>query len=175
MTAPTPVPSPDQRPGIWQSAADGIDKALGSRAGSGFFCEGQMARRSLFGFVNLSMAALVASGLVALGGVAGSRAAMAEGYQPGQFLTLDLAKAVLSPNLLGPPSQFEPVAVEAKADTPPPRARTAQTPRRRTLAARQHRNPLDAQASVPRRHSQGPRIQAWPCRSGGICGWQSGQ
>jgi hypothetical protein len=31
--------------------------------------------------------------------------------------------------------------------------------------ARQHRNPLDAQA-------MDTRIQVWPCRSGGICNWK---
>jgi hypothetical protein len=31
--------------------------------------------------------------------------------------------------------------------------------------ARQHRNPLDAQALDT-------RIQVWPCRSGGICNWK---
>jgi hypothetical protein len=34
----------------------------------------------------------------------------------------------------------------------------------RTKLARRHGNPLDAQAFDT-------RIQAWPCKSGGICNW----
>jgi hypothetical protein len=41
--------------------------------------------------------------------------AMAAEYRPDDFLTLDLAKAVLSPNPLGPPAQFGQVPVEAKS------------------------------------------------------------
>ena len=48
---------------------------------------------------------------LALGGVA-----LADEYRPSEFLSLDLSKAVLSPKRLGPPAQFEPVPVEAKAD-----------------------------------------------------------
>ena len=53
-----------------------------------------------------------------LGGIllAWSGASRADGYRPDEFLKLDLPQAVLSPKLLGPPTQFEPVAVEAKAD-----------------------------------------------------------
>ena len=55
--------------------------------------------------------ALVAAALLAGGGVA-----LADEYHAGDFLGLDLSKAVLSPKLLGPPTQFAPVAVEAKSD-----------------------------------------------------------
>jgi hypothetical protein len=48
--------------------------------------------------------------------IAGSAASAAD-YRPDEFLTLDLAKAVLSPQPLGPESSFAPVAVEAKGDT----------------------------------------------------------
>jgi hypothetical protein len=48
---------------------------------------------------------------------AASGAAVADEYRPGEFLGLDLSKAVLSPKPLGPPTQFAPVAVEAKSDT----------------------------------------------------------
>ena len=43
-------------------------------------------------------------------------AAIADGYQPDEFLHLDLSKAALSPKLLGPPTQFEPVPVQARTD-----------------------------------------------------------
>jgi hypothetical protein len=117
--------------------------------------------------------------------------AAADQYQPDEFFGLDLSKAVLSPKPLGPPSQFAPVAVEAKSDhtgeavqarvepKPEPRitpritmpktriAHRAEHPRgaARTKLARRHSNPLDAEAFDT-------RIQVWPCKSGGICNWQ---
>jgi hypothetical protein len=109
--------------------------------------------------------------------------ASADQYQPGQFLGLDLSKAVLSPKPLGPATEFAPVAVEAKTDRASeaaqasvviPKTRVAHRvdqPRgaaRTRLARRQgspHGNPLDAEAFDT-------RIQVWPCRSGGICNWQ---
>ncbi|MBR0870749.1 hypothetical protein JQ633_10295 [Bradyrhizobium tropiciagri] len=56
------------------------------------------------------VAALCTASL-ALGGVA-----QADDYRPSEYFSLDLSKAVLSPKRLGPPAQFEPVPVEAKAD-----------------------------------------------------------
>jgi hypothetical protein len=109
--------------------------------------------------------------------------AIADGYKPDEFLSLDLSKAALSPKPLGPPSQFEPVPVEAEADvqnraphvgvapkaTPKIRVTHARAdePRAaaRTKLVRRHSNPLDAQAFDT-------RIQVWPCKSGGICNWQ---
>jgi hypothetical protein len=48
--------------------------------------------------------------------LAWSGASAADEYRPEEFLKLDLSRAVLSPKRLGPPTYFEPVAVEAKAD-----------------------------------------------------------
>ena len=59
---------------------------------------------------NLCVAAVCTASL-ALGGVA-----FADEYRPNELFGLDLSKAVLSPKRLGPPAQFEPVPVEAKAD-----------------------------------------------------------
>jgi hypothetical protein len=59
----------------------------------------------------LSISVLLASTLSTSSG-----ASIADEYRPGEFLTLDLSKAVLSPKPLGPPTQFEPVAVAAKSD-----------------------------------------------------------
>jgi hypothetical protein len=122
--------------------------------------------------------------VLGIGVLAWNGASAAEEYRPDEFLRLDLPRAALSPKPLGPPTQFEPVAVEAKADpavaaTPPrtakrhgpAQARSAQTksaqarPAERTRQVRKHGNPLDAQAFDA-------RIQVWPCRSGGICNWQ---
>jgi hypothetical protein len=101
----------------------------------------------------------------------------------------------------GSSSEFAPVAIEARTDSTgaveqarvepeaqakplaKPRAKTAsvrpsvrnadvaqarvEKPRgvARTRVAHRRGNPLDAQA-------QDTRIQAWPCKSGGICNWK---
>ena len=115
--------------------------------------------------------------------VAWSGMSIADEYRPGEFFGLDLAKAVLSPKPLGPATQFAPVQIEARADrvapVAPSRAERA-TPAKTAVAharadkphgaaraklVRRGGNPLDAQASDT-------RIQAWPCRSGGICNWK---
>ena len=109
-------------------------------------------------------------------------------YQPGDFLNLDLSSAVLSPKRLGPAAEFAPFPI--KADTGPvkPAAEASAEPKAapaaathkirtahvrvekprgaaRTRLAHRHGNPLDAEA-------MDRRIQVWPCKSGGICGWQ---
>jgi hypothetical protein len=124
--------------------------------------------------------AALCAGLLAWAGLS-----LAAEYRPGEFLSLDLSKAVLSPKPLGPPAQFAPVPVEADSANPVAQARAElkpvggsvvrsnrvaerlQKPRgaARTKLARRHSNPLDAQASDR-------RIQVWPCNSGGICNWQ---
>jgi hypothetical protein len=120
-------------------------------------------------------------------------------YRPDEFFGLDLSTAVLSPKRLGPATEFAPVRIEAKAEPRPvhteritgaePQASThtaahvahapaekshvaharAEKPRgagaARTKLVRRHGNPLDAQALDT-------RIQAWPCKSGGICNWK---
>jgi len=104
---------------------------------------------------------------------------VADQYRPGEFLGLDLSRAVLSPKPLGPATQFAPVRIEARADRvsrPAParseraaqaKTRVADKPRAaaRATLARRGGNPLDAQAFDT-------RIQAWPCKSGGICNWK---
>jgi hypothetical protein len=124
-------------------------------------------------------AAMVCAAVLAWSGLSA-----ADEYRPDQFFGLDLAKAVLSPKRLGPPAEFAPIPIEARADR---RERVAGTENARAVAiskiqvahrpnakphavtqtrvARHHGNPLDAQA-------QDTRIQVWPCRSGGICGWK---
>jgi hypothetical protein len=117
--------------------------------------------------------------------LAWSGPSIADQYRPGDFLSLDLSKAVLSPKPLGPATQFAPFPVEAGADSdvavPQSRAETKSVPdvhiartepahpgvkmhAARARLAHGHGNPLDAQASDT-------RIQVWPCRSGGICNW----
>ena len=121
------------------------------------------------------LAAIACATLVALG-----TPVLADEYRAGDYFSLDLSTAVLSPKRLGPPAEFAPVAVEARTDdrhvvrttriTPPARvehharAEKPRTPARAKLA-RRHGNPLDAQA-------MDRSIQTWPCRSGGICDWK---
>jgi hypothetical protein len=124
--------------------------------------------------------------------LAGSGAMAAE-YRADEFLTLDLSKAVLSPNPLGPPARFGRVPVEAKSDHAAeaapasaalsPQAKKAavervsvvhprvahfraEKPRGAARTRLAHRNPLNAQAMDTHIH------QAWPCKSGGICNWK---
>jgi hypothetical protein len=117
--------------------------------------------------------------------LAWSGPSIADQYRPGEFLSLDLSKAVLSPKPLGPVTQFAPFPIEAGSDGAPPQmhAETKAAPRlhvarigashpgvkkphgpAQARLAHRHSNPLDAQASDT-------RIQVWPCRSGGICNW----
>jgi hypothetical protein len=128
--------------------------------------------------LNKVFAAVLSSTLVAWSGMS-----IADEYRPGEFFGLDLAKAVLSPKPIGPASQFEPVRIEARAEraSPAVSAPAARATRAKPTVAharadkphgaaraklvRRSVNPLDAQASDT-------RIQAWPCRSGGICNWK---
>jgi len=137
--------------------------------------------------------AMLCIGFLALNGPA-----IAEEYQPGEFLGLDLSKAALSPKRLGPNAEFARVPIEAKADRdsdaqthaeprePKVAARKVgavhvveqpRAPARARLAparlARRHTNPLDAQAADTRiQTGVQSRVQTWPCKSGGICNWQ---
>ncbi len=58
-----------------------------------------------------TIAALIGAALLIAGGVS-----MAADYRADEFLSLDLAKAVLSPKRLGPPTEFAPVPLELKGD-----------------------------------------------------------
>jgi hypothetical protein len=111
----------------------------------------------------------------------------ADEYRADEFFGLDLSQAVLSPKRLGPATEFAPVRIEALAEPKPvrteriTRANTQATTRAttpvaharaekprgaaRTRLVRRPGNPLDAQAFDT-------RIQAWPCKSGGICNWK---
>ncbi|MGM4893875.1 hypothetical protein [Tardiphaga sp. 839_C3_N1_4] len=121
---------------------------------------------------------IAASASIAL--LASFGAAQADTYKPGEYLLLDLQKAVLSPKLLGPPASFEQVQIQAKADAKanvkadPAKAapRVARTQAVKPVAQRaaqkkvvRRGNPLDSNAADT-------RVQVWPCRTGGICSWQ---
>lgn len=127
---------------------------------------------------------IAAFGLLLITGVSAAQADSykTDNYKPGDYLLLDLQKAVLSPKLLGPPAEFEQVQIEARGGSKPgPTAQTAAAkavpvakatrtaakprPPARARVARSRGNPLDANASDT-------RVQVWPCRTGGICNWQ---
>lgn len=147
-----------------------------------------MVLKNLF-IAAIGVAALAWSGLSA-----------AQQYRPDEFLNLDLSRAALSPKPLGPATSFTPGplnvtvdrgnnAVQANTEsvvepksvaTAPVRIeskptaktaiRTAASGMRaahkpRALVALHERNPVEAQARET-------RIQVWPCKSGGICGWK---
>ena len=132
--------------------------------------------------------------------LAWSGLSMADEYGPDEFLGLDLSKAVLSPKLLGPASEFAPVAVEARTDPasegaqarvePKAHARSVVSrnrvvpgnivvPRTALAHARAEKPRGAARTKLARRHgnpldaeARDTRIQVWPCKSGGICDWQ---
>ena len=129
----------------------------------------------------------ISAGLVGVALLAASPS-RAEDYLPGEYLGLDPSQALLSPKPLGPPSEFAPVPVEAKADHTPEtsqaQASSGDVPKvvvrktkpvhlarekphapAKSRLARRHTHPLDAQAFDT-------RIQTWPCRTGGICNWK---
>ena len=141
-----------------------------------------------------AVAVVLCIGFLALGG-----AARADEYRASEFLGLDLSRAVLSPKRLGPEAEFAPVPIEARSDRAqadpdasvwprlparnihvaktrsvetrivrPQMVKTSAEPPRgaaRTKLAHRRGNPFNAQA-------RDTRIQTWPCKSGGICGWQ---
>ena len=127
--------------------------------------------------------------------------ARAEQYRPGEFLTLDLSKAVLSPKALGPASGFTPGPLDVKtehgsagfranaeavnsetanaqpAGAEPKTAPTITVHKSRIVHAEKPRS--SARIKLARRHGSpldaqafDARVQVWPCRSGGICNWK---
>jgi len=124
--------------------------------------------------------------------LAWSGLSMADEYRPNEFLSLDLSKAVLSPKPLGPASGFAPGPLDVTVNRESGQARAEPTEEPKVVVhnsrvvhntqvahlrakpphhavpiklARQHRNPVDAQAFDA-------RVQVWPCKSGGICNWK---
>jgi hypothetical protein len=57
-----------------------------------------------------------AAGAIIFGALASSGPAAAQQYRPGEFLTLDLSKAVLSPKPLGPATSFTPGPLDVTID-----------------------------------------------------------
>lgn len=138
---------------------------------------------------------------VAVALVAGGSVAFADEYRADEFLGLDLSKAVLSPKPLGPPTQFAPVAVEAKSDTRSDKSSEADWARnalktepkkvavenvhvvhaRKATHVAVEKPKGAARTRLTHRHrnpldaqAMDTRIQKWPCRSGGggICDWK---
>ena len=136
--------------------------------------------------------AAVCTGLLALAGPA-----TAAEYRPGEFLRLDLSKALLSPKRIGPETRFAPVRIEARSDEapsdnaeadldasvwpklPPRKAQIAKSGAKTTAKPSAEPPRAVARAKLANRHgnpldaqARDTRIQKWPCRTGGICNWQ---
>ena len=58
-----------------------------------------------------ALAAALCTGLLMSGSPA-----LADEYRAGEFLGMDLSKALLSPRRLGPETEFAPVPIEARTD-----------------------------------------------------------
>jgi hypothetical protein len=130
--------------------------------------------------------------------LAWSGLAAAEPYRPDQFLSLDLSRAVLSPEPLGPVSQFTPGPLDLRVASESAPAQASAEPKAESSAARPnatephvviHRTRVahartekprgTARARLAHRHGNpldaqafDTRIQVWPCRTGGICDWK---
>jgi hypothetical protein len=141
--------------------------------------------------------AAVCTGILAISGPA-----VADQYRPGEFLNLELPKAVFSSKRIGPETRFAPVRIEARSDEansdpsdaeletsiwpklPPRKARVAKTSVKpdaeKTRAEPQHTAAHGSARTRLAKRNGNPldaratdtRIQTWPCRSGGICSWQ---
>jgi hypothetical protein len=144
----------------------------------------EMVLKSLF-------IAVVCSALLAWSGLS-----VADEYRPDEFLGLDLSGALLSLMPLGPPTEFTPVPVEAKADREGESAEARAEPKvepkivihKTRVAHRGAERPHSQEtraAHIRAEKPRGPartnpldaqafdtRIQVWPCRSGGICNWK---
>jgi hypothetical protein len=141
-----------------------------------------------------AFAAVLCTGFLALGG-----AAVADEYRPGEFLGLNLSRALLSPKRLGPDAEFAPVPIEARSDraqADPDASVWPKLPARNIHVAKTHvaktqlakpqiaravAEPPRGAARTRLAHRRGnpldaqasdTRVQTWPCKSGGICNWQ---
>jgi hypothetical protein len=122
--------------------------------------------------------------------------AWAADYRPDQFLGLDLSKVALSPKLLGPPTTFAKVPIEAKSEhsgvldpkaarkvavervkAAPARVAQRRPPRRhrmRLAHARPEKQRRPARVRLAHRRygnplnaeAMGPSIRKWPCNPG---------
>jgi len=140
-----------------------------------------------------ALATAFCTGLLILGSPA-----VADEYGAGEFLGMDLPKALLSPKRLGPEAEFAPFPVEARTDRkqveterviapevaaraaePENAARPKATARKaRVVQGRVEKPRGAARAKLARRNpldaqARDTRIQTWPCKSGAMCGWQS--
>jgi len=87
--------------------------------------------------------------------------APADEYRPDEFLSLDLSAAVLSPKRLGPPTEFAPVAVEARAEPKAERKILVRTTRVLT------KNVVHTARVVPRKLVRSARVAPQKLEPGG--------
>jgi len=137
------------------------------------------------------MRALCCILVLGVGLLAPSVGAEAAGRAPSEYFKLDLQQALMSGEPLGPPAHFERYGIQANSGgnwLPAPRPPTqsaaapqpsapapdaAAAPAPRHQLTQRHLAPRDARAAMSKPKPRTP-ITRWPCRSGGICAWQSG-
>lgn len=131
-----------------------------------------------------------AAALIGAALLAGNGPSSADEYKPGDFFSLDLSKAVLSPKRLGPETQFAPVPIEADSGKPATQAaivpdatpkaaphvtvrktRVAQAPGEKTPSEKTHsekrrseKSRGEARTRLARRHSNPLDAQAFDTR-----------
>jgi hypothetical protein len=110
--------------------------------------------------------AAICAALLAWSGLSLAAETRPDQYRPGEFLGLDLSKAVLSPKPLGPPSTFAPVPIEADSGSPGAQARAepklAPGHPVHTTVVRQNQNRVAERPEKPRGH----RVAERPERRG---------
>ena len=137
--------------------------------------------------------AAVCTGVLAICGPA-----VADQYHQGEFLKLELPRAVFSSKRIGPQTRFAPVRIEARSDEaeaksdasdadleasiwPKLSPRKARVAKSSVKAAEPQRAVAhgNARVKLAKRHGNpldaqatDTRVQTWPCRSGGICNWR---
>lgn len=142
-------------------------------------------------------AAALGMGLLICGSPTLGSPALADEYGAGEFLGMDLPRALLSPKRLGPETEFAPFPIEARTDrkqvktervvAPEVAARAAEPEiaarpkvaerKARVVQGRTEKPRGTARTKLARRNpldaqARDTRIQTWPCKSGGICDWQ---
>ena len=106
-----------------------------------------------------AIAAALCTGLLMSGS-----AALADEYRAGEFLGLDLSKALLSPKRLGPETEFAPVRIEARTDRKPVKTERVVVPKvaERAVVPEIAERPKVAQRKT--RDGAGPGGEAARCR-----------
>src|ERR1700722_18240342 len=97
--------------------------------------------------------------------LAWSGLSVAQQYRPGEYLNLDLSRAVLSPKPLGPAASFAPGPLDVTVDRGNAAAQASAELVVDQKPLHNGENPAKAQA-------RDTAVQTWACKSGRICNWK---